>query len=144
MAEPPPGAEDAAKWINLGSISYSPVVRFSEDNQFIIFKVRSNVSRSISNVFGWVYRKPKATKEGEQPMALMNNPHQSAVLVRGGAHGPGKTEEWRFPLARKVSEDEKKEKYVLRVDARSIFFASLEPQSGGDAKSGKTPAPESK
>lgn len=120
-------ADDVRTFINLGLISFSPKYKLTENGRHIIFRIRNNSARSISNIFAWVYGFVKGKDGKETDFRLVNNPHRGGTMVKGGPHFPGKVIEWRFPLTEKISPDDTKRDFTLRASQKSIFFMKVEP-----------------
>ncbi|MFQ5444352.1 MAG: hypothetical protein ACE5EK_07030 [Nitrospinales bacterium] len=119
--------DDLQSFINLGLISFSPKYKLAENGNHIIFRIRNNSGRSISNIFGWVYSFTKGKDGKGTDFRLVNNPHKGGMIVKGGPHIPGKIIEWRFLLTEKILPEETKREFTLRVSQKSIFFMRLEP-----------------
>ncbi len=119
--------DEEEKFVNLGLIGVSSKYNLTPDNRGILFRIRNNTTRTISNIFGWVYIYEKGEDDKEKNFVLLNNPHKGGSIVKGKPHSPGKISEWRFPLVRKATPPNQNVKYTLRVHSRSIFFANIEP-----------------
>ena len=108
-----------------GAVAFDPDYQLTENRRFIVFQIRNDGFRSISHLFGWVYRFREGP-DGPTDFRLMNNPHQSAVLVEGGPHRVGSVAPWRFML-QNTDPAESGEKFTLRVSPRSVFYLEFEP-----------------
>lgn len=106
--------------VNLGHISFSPDYSLADDASFIVFKIRNNSARPISNIFAWIYKFTAKKDEKPSDFVLVNNPNRGGWLVKGGSHAPGEIAEWRFPLTGAKASNE--QKYTFRVSSKSIFF----------------------
>ncbi|WP_144079147.1 hypothetical protein [Nitrospina gracilis] len=98
-----------------------------EDRNFILFQIRNDGVKTISHLFGWVYRYNEGPDEPAD-FQLVNNPHQSAILVEGGPHQSDKVAQWRFSLNVIVPE-QGNERFILRISPKSVFYAHHEPVS---------------
>jgi len=119
-------ADADSEFVNLGSIAFSNDYQLSADRSFIIFKIKNQEFRTLSHIFGWVYLFETGSDQQPTAFQLINNPHQSAILIKGGPHRPGVTAQWRFFLRKKTSANAK-EKFTLRVSPKSLFYAVWEP-----------------
>lgn len=123
LAQPPkPGAEE---FVPQGLVAYDTNYLLGEGRDFIVFKIRNDGTRTISHLFGWVYRYNESP-QGATDFLLMNNPHQSAFLIKGGPHRSGKVAQWRFSL-NSIIPPNANERFILRVSPKSVFFAHHEP-----------------
>lgn len=127
-------------FINLGLVSYSPDYTLAPDASFIVFKIKSNSARSISNIFGWVYRYQEGSDGNASNFVLVNNPNQGGLMLKGDRLAPGGVGEWKFALTKNAQADKDKGKYALRINPKSIFFSKLEP----GRKPGGPPLPSQK
>ena len=119
---------NAEKFVNLGLISISDQYTLPEKINSIVFKIKNNSSRTISNIYGWVYRYDIGPGNKGKNFVLMNNPHKGGTITKGKPQLPGAISEWSFPLVRKTSIPTGQVAYTLRVHPRSIFFAKIEPE----------------
>ncbi len=121
---------DQENFVRTGTIAFSEKYILAEDFSHIIFKIKNHNPRTLSQIFGWVYRIP-ATKEEKNGKAtklfLVNNPHRGGILVKGGPHRPGQKAQWRFLLDRNMEGATEKDKFILKASPKSVFFPSLEP-----------------
>jgi len=113
--------------VNLGLISFSRQYRLVDDASFIIFKIRNNSTRTITNIYGWAYRYHRKDNGEKIDLVLINNPYKSGTLIIGRNHLPGTIAEWRFALVRGKPTGDARELYTLRVSPKSIYFAEMEP-----------------
>ncbi len=105
--------------IHLGFISYSPNFKLTKDRKHIIFKIKNNTSRTISNIYGWVYQ----YQEGDpNSSTLVNNPNQGGLLIEGGPHNSGKIVSWKFKLLPLRKPATPKDRYALKTSNKSIFY----------------------
>jgi hypothetical protein len=147
--------EEEEKFTNYGLISISNKGELSKDRKYVAFNIINNAGRSISNLFGWVYRyggntaadegntekketadeKTIESTEGKEGIkeegkgyVLANYPHKGGVCITGRFHKPGQKAKWRFMLKRVVPEEieEVIPKFLLLVNMNSIFFAKVE------------------
>ena len=114
------------EYINLGYISVSPKYKLGPRAKNIIFKIRNNATRSIQNIFGWVYEFQEGEEGEASEFRLVNNPNKGGIIDKGGAHEPTKEENWRFPLIAANPPINPSNKFTLLVDPRGIRFASFE------------------
>jgi hypothetical protein len=114
------------KFSDIGPISISNLYTIPSKKNNIVFKIKNNTSRTISQIYGWAYKFDKGDDGKERNFVLLNNPHKGGVIIKGSPHRPGTISEWSFPLARKPSITSPETSYTLRVHSRSIFFASIE------------------
>ncbi len=125
-AESQPREDSNGDYVNLGNIAFSSDYQLAEDRSFIIFKIKNQEYRTLSHIFGWVYRTQPGNENTETTYQLMNNPHQAATLIQGGPHRPGAIAEWRFIFQKKVPANAQ-EKFILRVSPKSLFYTVWEP-----------------
>ena len=117
------------KFVNLGLISISDLFTLPSQTNTIVFRIRNNASRTISQIFGWVYMYDKVANSRGDNFVLMNNPHRGGNILKGTPHRPGTIAEWSFPLVREPFIANQDIGYSLRVHPRSIFFATIEPRN---------------
>lgn len=123
--------EDAIeKFVNLGLIGVSNQHSLPAKTNTIVFRIRNNSSRTISNIFGWVYMYDKGINGKGKNFVLLNNPHKGGNIVKGKPHRPGTISEWSFPLTREPFIANQEIDYTLKVHSRSIFFANIESRNG--------------
>ena len=126
--------EDVAeKFVNLGLISISDLYTLPSETNSIVFRIKNNASRTISQIYGWVYMYDKGPEGKGTNFVLLNNPHRGGTIIKGTPHRPGTISEWSFPLVREPFIANQEIEYTLRVHTRSIFFASIEPRIKQDA-----------
>ncbi len=129
----PSWAEDLSdedSFIVTGTVSYSKKYILAEDFSHIVFKIKNHNPKTMAQLFGWVYRNPvtkEETSKKSKKLVLVNNPHRGGLLVRDGPHRPGKTALWRFVLDRNMEGATEKDKFLLRVSPKSVFFQRMEP-----------------
>jgi hypothetical protein len=121
-------------FVNAGLISISDLYTLSSKTNTIVFRIKNNAARTISQIYGWVYMYDKGTDGKGTNFVLLNNPHKGGNIIKGKPHRPRKISEWSFPLLRKANIENKKISYTLRVHTRSIFFASIEPRNEQDTE----------
>jgi hypothetical protein len=114
------------KFFNIGPISISDLYTIPSEKNNIIFRIKNNTSRTISQIYGWAYKFDKGPDGKTKNFVLLNNPHKGGMIFKGKPHRPGTVSEWSFPLVRKPSITSPETSYTLRVHSRSIFFASIE------------------
>tara|TARA_B100000686_G_scaffold355103_1_gene469938 strand:- start:5672 stop:6175 length:504 start_codon:yes stop_codon:yes gene_type:complete len=130
LAQPPTTEEnsekkDAEDFVNLGYISVSKKFTLASNGKSITYKIRNNTTRSISNLFAWIYEIEKK-KDNKSPLyRLVNNPNKGGLPIKGSAHSPGETTDWRFLLTAAVK-TKKDIDYALRISHRGIFFVNME------------------
>ena len=112
---------------NLGPIGISTLHSLPEKTNTIVFRIKNNSSRTISQIFGWVYMYEKALSGKGKNWMLLNNPHRGGNIIKGKPHRPGTVSEWSFPLVREPFIANQEIDYTLRVHSRSIFFVNVEP-----------------
>jgi hypothetical protein len=117
------------KFFNIGPISISDLYNIPSKKKNIIFRIKNNTSRTISQIYGWAYKFDKGPDGKGKNFVLLNNPHKGGVISKGKPHRPGTISEWSFPLVSKPSITNQDTSYTLRVHSRSIFFASIEQRS---------------
>lgn len=121
------------KFVNLGLISISDLYTLPSETNSIVFRIKNNASRTISQIYGWVYMYDKGPEGKGTNFVLLNNPHRGGTIIKGTPHRPGTISEWSFPLVREPFIANQEIEYTLRVHTRSIFFASIEPRIKQDA-----------
>ncbi|MBN4078343.1 hypothetical protein JYT29_03370 [Nitrospina gracilis] len=119
--------QKAEKFTNLGAIAISDKYTLPENRRAIVFRIRNNTTRSISQIFGKVYKINKSTTDPKKKFLLINNPHRGANTLKGSPHLPGTIAEWNFVLAVKPRLADQNLSYTLQVHPRSIFFSNVEP-----------------
>lgn len=119
--------EGSEKFINIGLIGISSKYKIPVTTNTIVFRIRNNSTRTISQIFGWVYMYDKEPDGKGKNFVLLNNPHKGGNIIKGKPHRPGAISEWSFPLVRKALPASNIIEYTLRVHPRSIFFANVEP-----------------
>ena len=112
---------------NLGLISISRNYTLAKDASHIIFPIRNNTTRTISNIFGWVYRFNQPPEGKPFNFVLVNNPHRGGTVIKGKPHRPTTIADWRFPLIKAVPGSKKAGKYTLRISTKSVFYPKVEP-----------------
>ena len=115
---------------NLGFIAVSNLFTLSENTDTIVFRIRNNTTRTINQIFGWVYIYEKGPNGKGKNFLLLNNPHKGGNIIKGNPHLPATISEWSFPLVREpvIKNQGQEIDYTLRVHPRSIFFANIEPR----------------
>lgn len=126
--------DDEEKFVNLGLISISNKHTIPSKTNTIVFRIKNNAARTISQIYGWVYMYEKGPDGKGTNFVLLNNPHRGGNITKGAPHRPGAISEWSFPLVREPSSANQEIDYTLRVHTRSIFFASIEPRYKKDAE----------
>ena len=129
-------AQDDVKesFVNSGLISISDLYTLPSKTNTIVFRIKNNAARTISQIYGWVYMYNKGSDGKESNFILLNNPHRGGNIIKGKPHRPRRISEWSFPLLREAVIDNEEIGYTLRVHTRSIFFASIEPRNEQDAE----------
>ena len=122
------------KFFNIGPISISDLYTIPSEKNNIIFRIKNNTSRTISQIYGWAYKFDKGPEGKTKNFVLLNNPHKGGMIIKGKPHRPGTVSEWSFPLVRKPSITSPETSYTLRVHSRSIFFASIEQRKKSSAE----------
>jgi len=122
------------KFFNIGPISISDLYTIPSEKNNIIFRIKNNTSRTISQIYGWAYKFDKGPDGKTKNFVLLNNPHKGGMIIKGKPHRPGTVSEWSFPLVRKPSITSPETSYTLRVHSRSIFFASIEQRKKSSAE----------
>ena len=122
------------KFFNIGPISISNLNTIPSKKNNIVFKIKNNTSRTISQIYGWAYKFDKGPDGKTKNFVLLNNPHKGGMIIKGKPHRPGTVSEWSFPLVRKPSSTNQETSYTLRVHSRSIFFASIEQKRESSAE----------
>ena len=116
--------QKAEKFTNIGAIAISDKYTLPDNRGAIVFRIRNNTTRSISQIFGKVYMIDKLATDPRKKILLINNPHKGGNIQKGGPHLPGTVSEWNFVLAMKPDQNLR---YTLQVHPRSIFFSTVEP-----------------
>jgi len=117
------------KFVNLGLISISDQYTLPSKTNSIIFRIKNNTARTISQIYGWAYIYDKGPDGQGTNFVLLNNPHRGGNIIKGAPHRPGTISEWSFPLVREAVTANEEMGYTLRVHTRSIFFASIETRN---------------
>jgi hypothetical protein len=120
------------RFVNLGLISISDLYTLPPKTNTIVFRIKNNAARTISQIYGWVYMYDKGADGKGTNFVLLNNPHRGGNIIKGTPHRPGAISEWSFPLVREPFIANQELDYTLRVHTRSIFFASIEPRNKQD------------
>lgn len=115
------------KFVNIGMIAISNLYTLPERTNTIVFRIRNNTTRTINQIFGWVYIYDKGPNGQGKNFVLLNNPHKGGNIIKGAPHLPGRISEWSFPLVREPFIADEEVDYTLRVHSRAIFFANVEP-----------------
>ena len=116
------------KFTNIGAIAISDKYSVPVNRRGIIFRIRNNTTRSISQIFGKIYMIDKLETDPSKKFTLINNHHKGGNIQKGSPHLPGTVAEWNFALAvQPPSAKAKSVSYTLQVHPRSIFFSSVEP-----------------
>jgi len=118
--------DEEEKFINIGLLGVSTKYTIPATTNTIVFRIKNNATRTISQIYGWVYRYDKEPDGKGKNFVLLNNPHKGGNIIKGNPHRPGTVSEWSFPLVRKASPPSDVIEYTLRVHSRSIFFANIE------------------
>jgi hypothetical protein len=121
-------------FVNSGLISISDLYTLPSETNTIVFRIKNNAARTISQIYGWVYMYEKGSDGKGTNFILLNNPHRGGNIIKGNPHQPRRISEWSFPLLRKANIANKEISYTLRVHNRSIFFASIEPRNEQDTE----------
>jgi hypothetical protein len=122
------------RFVNLGLISISDLYTLPSKTNTIVFRIKNNTARTISQIYGWVYMYDKGPDGKGTNFVLLNNPHRGGNIIKGTPHRPGTISEWSFPLVREPFIANQEIDYTLRVHTRSIFYASIEPRNKKDAE----------
>ncbi len=117
------------RFVNIGLISISNLYTLPEKTNTIIFRIKNNTTRTISQIYGWVYVYDIGPEGKGKNFVLLNNPHKGGNIIKGYPHLPGTVSEWSFPLVREPFIADQQIEYTLRVHPRSIFFARVETQN---------------
>ena len=115
------------KFTNVGAIAISDKFTLPKNRRAIIFRIRNNSTRSISQIFGKVFMIDKEASDPRKKILLTNNPNKGGNIIKGNPHLPGKIAEWNFVLAGKQRLSNQNISYTLQVHPRSIFFSNVEP-----------------
>lgn len=122
------------KFVNIGLISISDLYTLPSKTNTIVFRVKNNTARTISQIYGWVYMYDKGPGGQGKNFVLLNNPHKGGNIIKGNPHIPGTISEWSFPLVREPFIANQEVAYTLRVHSRSIFFANVEVRNKSDTE----------
>jgi hypothetical protein len=115
------------KFTNIGAIAISDKYTLPINRRAIVFRVRNNTTRSISQIFGKVYLIDRLATAPGKRFVLINNPNKGGNIQKGSPHLPGAIAEWNFPLAVKPRLADQNISYTLQVHPRSIFYSTVEP-----------------
>ncbi len=121
------------KFVNVGLISISNQYTLPSKTNTIVFRIKNNAARTISQIYGWVYMYDKGAGGQGKNFVLLNNPHKGGNIIKGNPHMPGTISEWSFPLVREPFIADQEVAYTLRVHSRSIFFANVEVRNKSDS-----------
>jgi hypothetical protein len=119
--------EKDEKFTNIGAIAISNKYTLPKNRQAIIFRIRNNTTRSISQIFGKVFMIDNEATDPQKKILLTNNPNKGGNILKGSPHLPGTIAEWNFVLAGKPRLSNQNIRYTLQVHPRSIFFSIVEP-----------------
>lgn len=128
LGQPAETDEEEIDFFNLGLISVSPNYILAEDAKFILFTIRNNTTRSISNIFGWVYEFIEDEQGVSSNFRLVNNPNQGGLIIKEKHHTPGTVVQWRFSLIASKQPVDPLKSFTLRISPKGIFFSRIEPQ----------------
>jgi hypothetical protein len=117
------------KFVNIGLISISDLYKIPSKTNTIVFRIKNNAARTISQLYGWVYKFDKGPDGKGSNYVLLNNPNKGGNIIKGKPHRPGTISDWSFSLVRKASSTDQATAFTLRVHTRSIFFATIEQRS---------------
>ena len=121
-----PDDTEEPEYVNFGYVSVSPRYALAPGAKSITFKVRNNATRSIQNIFGWVYELT-IEEEGATPQfRLVNNPNKGGILLTGGMHEPAAEKQWRFPLIAANPPLDPTKQFTILIDPRGVRFANFE------------------
>ncbi len=124
--------DDKETFVRTGTIAFSKKYILADDFSHIIFKIKNHNPKTLSQIFGWVYRIPATKDEDAQntkKLILVNNPHRGGIIVKGNPHRPGNKAQWRFLLDRNMQGATEKDTFTLRVSPKGVFFPIMEPPS---------------
>ncbi|QPJ65599.1 MAG: hypothetical protein G3M78_09415 [Candidatus Nitrohelix vancouverensis] len=121
------GNADDKDWVSLGLISYDKKYRIRPGDDFIIFNIQNNASKTITNLYAWIYKYQEDDEGKPGKFLLVNNPHRGGTIINRVPHRPGSRTEWRFPLMRGNAPQDPKGLFTLRASPKSILFAKTEP-----------------
>ena len=119
--------EKDEKFTNIGAIAISDKYTLPKNRRAIIFRIKNNTTRSISQIFGKVFMINKEASDPRKKLLLTNNPNKGGNILKGRPHLPGTIAEWNFVLAEKPRLADQNISYTLQVHPRSIFFSNVEP-----------------
>ena len=126
--------EKEEKFINIGAIGISDKYTLPKNRRAIIFRIKNNTTRSITQIFGKVFIINKEASDPRKKLLLTNNPNKGGNILKGSPHLPGTIAEWNFVLAEKPRLADQNISYTLQVHPRSIFFSNVEPISNAKEK----------
>ena len=66
------------EFVNIGLIGVSKLHSLPEQTNSIVFRIRNNTTRTISQIYGWVYMYDKGPNGKGNNFVLMNNPHKGS------------------------------------------------------------------
>jgi hypothetical protein len=115
------------KFTNIGAIAISDKFTLPKNRRAIIFRIRNNTTRSISQIFGKVLMIDKLATEPRKKLLLTNNPNKGGNILKGSPHLPGTIAEWNFVLTEEPRLADQQISYTLQVHPRSIFFSNVKP-----------------
>ena len=126
--------QKAEKFTNSGSIGISDKYTLPKNRRAIIFRIKNNTTRSISQIFGKVFMINKEASDPRKKLLLTNNPNKGGNILKGSPHLPGTIAEWNFVLAEKPRLADQNISYTLQVHPRSIFFSNVKPTRNAKEK----------
>ncbi len=91
-------------------------VYLDQQNGFVYFLVQNNGSKTIYNLFGWVYGSGSPSRKG---VYLINNPNQEGMKISLGEHVPGSAAMYRFPV---TADNMDFTEYRLAVNTLSLRY----------------------
>lgn len=122
-------SEKKGEFISMGLVSVSREYTLADNSTFIVFKIKNNATRSIRNLFAWVYEYRESKSGTPSNFRLVNNPNRGGTLIEGDVHRPGTVAEWRFPLIGQDTVADSAKRFALRVSPSAVFFAQIEPKA---------------
>ena len=119
--------EKDEKFTNIGAIAISDKYTLPKNRRAIIFRIKNNTTRSISQIFGKVFMINKEASDPRKKLLLTNNPNKGGNILKGSPHLPGTIAEWNFVLIQEPRLTDQQISYTLHVHPRSIFFSNVKP-----------------
>ena len=120
---------------NLGPISYDKEYKLSPESDHITYRIKNKTTRTIEQIYAWIYDTDEDEEGKTTSSTLVNNPHRGGIITLGKPHRPGDIAEWRFPLIKTLASKIERiggggarpKTFTLRVSNKGIFHPKVEP-----------------